>query len=168
MKAKNASANTRAKKDNATELQVITTTTTEPQTELQTEQAKATEKPKKAAGEKKAEYPKLDFSPARKYTDRVREGAGEVQSLNSCFRELKRAYNFLQGMQFADFAEYINKRYKNAHKAGKSWSAWYAAQFAEKYIKEASADKDSTDHAAAVKYLCAAKLERDADGIRKL
>lgn len=151
MKKTNTSANSSANKKNAKTqegLQVINTA-----------------EPKKA---KKAAAQKLDFTPARKYTDRVREGACEVNSLNACFRELRRAYCFLEGMQFASFADYMNQRYKNAHKAGKGWSAWYAAQFAEKYIKEAASDKDSTDHAAAVKYLRAAKLERDADGLRKI
>lgn len=157
MKKTNASANanTRAQKANAKTqegLQVITT-------------ADTTAEPKKA---KRAAAAKLDFTPARKYAERVREGAGEVQSLNACFRELKRAYNFLQGLQFSSFADYMAKRYKNAHKAGKCWSAWYAAQFAEKHIKEAAFDKDSKDHAAACNYLRAAKLERDADGLRKL
>lgn len=154
MKKTKESANTRAQKANAKKLQVITTT------------AEKAQKEQKTANIASAQ--KLDFTPARKYTERVREGAGEVQSLNACFRELKRAYNFLQGMQFAAFADYMAKRYKNSHKAGKGWSAWYAAQFAEKYIKEAAADKDSTDHAAAVNYLRAAKLERDEEGLRKL
>lgn len=155
MKKTNASANTRAQKGNAKTqegLQVITT-------------AENTAEPKKA---KRAAAQKIDFTPARKYTERVREGAAEVQSLNACFRELKRAYNFLEGLQFASFADYMNQRYKNAHKAGKGWSAWYAAQYAEKYIKDAASDKDSTDHETARKYLLAAKLERDADGLRKL
>lgn len=151
------------------------TTTENAQKEVQVmNQAKAAaaahEKP--AKGEKKATAAKIDFTPALSYLDRVRAGRDEMQSLNACFRATKNAYNFLQGLNFADFASHMNKRYSKTltgkHNAKKGWSAWYAAQFVEAYIAAAAKDPKSIDHAAARNYLVAEKLQRDAEGLRKL
>ena len=144
-------------KANATELQVMN--------QYANAAAKA-EKPAKA--EKKATEAKLDFAPALSYLDRVRAGKDEIQSLNACFRATKNAYNFLQGLNFKDFASHMNARYKGKHNSKKGWSAWYAAQFVEGYIAAAARDAKSIDHAAARNYLIAEKLQRDADGLRKL
>ena len=128
---------------------------------------KAPEKPAKC--EKKAPTAaKIDFKPALSYLDRVRAGKDEIQSLNACFRATKNAYNFLQGLNFKDFASHMNARYKGKHNSKKGWSAWYAAQFVEAYIAAAAKDPKSIDHAAARNYLVAEKLQRDAEGLRKL
>ena len=125
-----------------------------------------------AKGEKKATAAKLDFTPALSYLDRVRAGKEEIQSLNACFRATKNAYNFLQGLNFADFASHMNKRYSKTltgkHNSKNGWSAWYAAQYAEAYIAAAARDAKSIDHAAARNYLVAEKLQRDKEGLRKL
>ena len=130
----------------------------------------APEKP--AKGEKKAPAEKLDFMPALSYMERVRAGRDEMQSLNACFRATKNAYSFLQGLNFADFASHMNKRYSKTltgkHNAKKCWSAWYAAQYAEAYIAAAAKDPKSIDHAASRNYLLAEKLQRDKDGLRML
>lgn len=123
---------------------------------------------KPAKPEKKATAAKLDFAPALSYLDRVRAGKDEIQSLNACFRATKNAYNFLQGLNFKDFASHMNARYKGKHNAKKGWSAWYAAQFVEAYIEAAAKDTKSIDHAAARNYLISEKLQRDAEGLRKL
>ena len=130
-----------------------------------TETAKA-EKPAKS--EKTATAAKIDFKPSLSYLERVRAGKDEIQSLNACFRATKNAYNFLQGLNFKDFASHMNARYKGKHNSKKGWSAWYAAQFVEGYIAAAARDAKSIDHAAARNYLIAEKLQRDADGLRKL
>ena len=141
---------------NATELQVMN-------------QSAATAKAEKPAkGEKKATAAKIDFKPALSYLDRVRAGKDEIQSLNACFRATKNAYNFLQGLNFKDFASHMNARYKGKHNSRKGWSAWYAAQYAEAYIAAAAKDPKSIDHAASRNYLVAEKLQRDAEGFRKL
>lgn len=147
-------------KANATELQVMN----QAANAAKTETAKA-EKPAKA--EKKATA-KLDFTPALSYLERVRAGRDEIQSINQCFKTTCRAYSFLQGLNFKDFAAAMNAKYKGKHNAKKGWSAWYAAQFVEAYIAAAARDAKSIDHAAARNYLIAEKLQRDADGLRKL
>lgn len=152
---KNTNANANAQK----EVQVINANTAPAP-------APAHEKP--AKGEKKAPAAKLDFTPALSYLDRVRAGRDEMQSLNACFRSLGMAYIFLKGLNFKDFATYMNARYKGKHSAKKGWSAWYAAQFVEAYIAAAAKDPKSIDHAAARNYLVAEKLQRDKDGLRML
>lgn len=127
---------------------------------------KAPEKP--AKGEKKATEAKLDFKPALSYLDRVRAGRDEIQSLNQCYKTTCRAYSFLQGLNFKDFAAAMNTKYHGKHSEKKGWSAWYAAQFVEGYIAAAAKDPKSIDHAAARNYLVAEKLQRDAEGLRKL
>ena len=62
----------------------------------------------------------------------------------------------------------MNARYRGKHNSKKGWSAWYAAQYAEAYIAAAAKDPKSIDHAAARNYLIAEKLQRDAEGLRKL
>ena len=160
--------------------QLKNTTTANAQKEVQVmNQAKAaaaapvqTQKPSKGAkpakGEKKAPAAKLDFTPALSYLDRVRAGRDEIQSLNQCYKTTCRAYSFLQGLNFADFASHMNARYNGKHNSRKGWSAWYAAQFVEAYIAAAAKDPKSIDHAAARNYLIAEKLQRDAEGLRKL
>lgn len=167
--------------------QTNTTTTANAQKEVQVmNQAKAaaaapvqTQKPSKgekpAKGEKTAKAStaaKIDFKPAFSYLERVRAGKDEIQSLNACFRATKNAYNFLQGLNFADFASHMNKRYSKTltgkHNSKKCWSAWYAAQYAEAYIAAAAKDPKSIDNAAARNYLIAEKLQRDAEGLRTL
>lgn len=123
---------------------------------------------KPAKGEKKATAAKLDFTPALSYLERVRAGRDEIQSLNQCFKTTCRAYSFLQGLNFKDFAEAMNAKYHGKHNSRKGWSAWYAAQFVESYISEAAKDPKSIDHAASRNYLIAEKLQRDAEGLRKL
>lgn len=134
--------------------------------------AEAPEKPAKgekpAMGEKKATAAKLDFTPALSYMERVRAGKDEIQSLNACFRATKNAYNFLQGLNFKDFASAMNAKYHGKHNSKKCWSAWYAAQFVEAYIAAAARDAKSIDHAAARNYLIAEKLQRDKEGLRML
>lgn len=148
-----------------------TTTTANAQKEVQVMNqakaaAKAPEKP--AKGEKKATAAKLDFTPALSYLDRVRAGRDEIQSLNQCYKTTCRAYSFLQGLNFKDFAAAMNAKYKGKHNSKKGWSAWYAAQFVEGYIAAAARDPKNIDHAAACNYLIAEKLQRDAEGLRKL
>lgn len=150
-----------------------TTTTANAQKEVQVMNQSAnaashakSEKP--AKGEKKAAAPKIDFKPALSYLDRVRAGRDEIQSLNQCYKTTCRAYSFLQGLNFKDFAAAMNARYKGKHNSRKGWSAWYAAQFVEAYIATAARDTKSIDHAAARNYLVAEKLQRDAEGLRKL
>lgn len=121
------------------------------------------EKPAKAATDAK-----IDFKPALSYLDRVRAGRDEIQSLNQCFKTTCRAYSFLQGLNFKDFAAAMNAKYHGKHSSRKGWSAWYAAQFVEAYIAAAAKDTKSIDHAAARNYLIAEKLQRDAEGLRKL
>lgn len=149
-------------KDNNKNAQNAQNTTTANATELQVMNQAA----------KKATAAKLDFTPALSYLDRVRAGRDEMQSLNACFRATKNAYSFLQGLNFADFASHMNKRYSKTltgkHNNKKCWSAWYAAQYAEAYIAAAARDAKSIDHAAARNYLIAEKLQRDAEGLRKL
>ena len=128
--------------------------------------AKATEKPAKA--EKKSTSAKLDFTPALSYMERVRAGRDEIQSLNQCFKTTCRAYSFLQGLNFKDFAAAMNAKYHGKHNSKKGWSAWYAAQIVEAYIADAARDAKSIDHAAARNYLVAEKLQRDAEGLRQL
>lgn len=111
---------------------------------------------------------KLDFTPALSYLDRVRAGRDEIQSLNQCFKTTCRAYSFLKGLNFKDFAEAMNAKYHGKHSAKKGYSAWYAAQIVEGYIAAAAKDPKSIDHAAARNYLIAEKLQRDAEGLRKL
>lgn len=123
---------------------------------------------KPAKGEKKATEAKLDFTPALSYLDRVRAGRDEIQSLNQCFKTTCRAYSFLQGLNFKDFAAAMNAKYHGKHSAKKGYSAWYAAQIVEGYIASAAKDPKSIDHAAARNYLIAEKLQRDAEGLRKL
>ena len=161
MKTQVKNANAKA---NATELQVMN----QAANAAKTETAKG-EKP--AKGEKTAKATtaaKIDFKPALSYLERVRAGKDEIQSLNSCFRATKNAYNFLQGLNFKDFASHMNARYRGKHNSKKGWSAWYAAQFVEAYIAAAAKDPKSIDHAAARNYLVAEKLQRDAEGLRKL
>ena len=124
------------------------------------------EKPAKAG--KKAPEAKIDFKPALSYLDRVRAGRDEIQSLNQCYKTTCRAYSFLQGLNFKDFADAMNARYKGKHNSKRGWSAWFAAQYAEAYIAAAARDAKSIDHAAARNYLVAEKLQRDSDGLRKL
>ena len=124
------------------------------------------EKPAKAAKTEKAA--KLDFAPALSYMERVRAGRDEIQSLNQCYKTTCRAYSFLQGLNFKDFAAAMNAKYKGKHNSKKGWSAWYAAQIVEAYIAAAARDAKSIDHAAARNYLIAEKLQRDAEGLRKL
>ena len=150
---KNANANANA---NATELQV----------KNQAANAAAPSAPEKPA--KAPTAAKIDFKPALSYLDRVRAGKDEIQSINACFRATKNAYNFLQGLNFKDFASHMNARYRGKHNSKKGWSAWYAAQFVEAYIAAAAKDPKSIDHAAARNYLVAEKLQRDAEGLRKL
>lgn len=151
-----------------------TTTTANAQKEVQVmNQAKAAaaapEKPAKSEKTAKAATAaKIDFKPALSYLDRVRAGRDEIQSLNQCFKTTCRAYSFLQGLNFKDFASHMNARYKGKHNAKKGWSAWYAAQYAEAYIAAAAKDPKSIDHAAARNYLVAEKLQRDSEGLRKL
>lgn len=121
-----------------------------------------------AKGEKKATAANVDFKPALSYLERVRAGKDEIQSLNACFRATKNAYNFLQGLNFKDFASAMNAKYHGKHNAKNGWSAWYAAQFVEAYISAAAKDPKSIDHAAARNYLIAEKLQLDAEGLRKL
>ena len=151
---------------NATELQVMNQSANAAAAPVQTQKPAKGEKPAKA--EKKATEAKLDFAPALSYLDRVRAGKDEIQSLNACFRATKNAYNFLQGLNFKDFADAMNARYKGKHNSKKGWSAWYAAQFVEAYIAAAARDSKSIDNAAARNYLIAEKLQIDADGLRKL
>lgn len=148
---------------NATELQVINNSTN-------AAPAPAPEKPAKAPAksEKKATAAKLDFTPALSYLDRVRAGRDEIQSLNQCFKTTCRAYSFLKGLNFKDFAAAMNAKYHGKHNSKKGWSAWYAAQIVEAYIAAAAKDPKSIDHAAARNYLVAEKLQRDAEGLRKL
>ena len=156
---KNAqNAQTTTANANATELQVIN------------QAANAAKAPEKATSksEKKATAAKLDFTPALSYLDRVRSGRDEIQSLNQCYKTTCRAYSFIQGLNFKDFAAAMTARYKGKHNAKKGWSAWYAAQFVEGYIASAARDPKSIDHAAARNYLVAEKLQRDAEGLRKL
>ena len=149
-----------------------TTTTTNAQVQVMNQSAANAKAPAKSEkpvkGEKKATAAKLDFSPALSYLDRVRAGKDEIQSLNACFRATKNAYNFLQGLNFKDFASHMNARYKGKHNSRKGWSAWYAAQFVEWYIAAAARDAKSIDHAAARNYLLAEKLQRDKEGLRML
>ena len=123
---------------------------------------------KPAKGEKKAPAAKLDFTPSLSYLDRVRAGRDEIQSLNQCFKTTCRAYSFLKGLNFKDFAAAMNAKYHGKHSAKKGYSAWYAAQYAEAYIAAAARDAKSIDHAAARNYLVAEKLQRDAEGLRTL
>ena len=164
---KNAqTAQTTTAKANATELQVMNQAANAAPAPAP---APAPEKP--AKGEKTAKAAtaaKIDFKPALSYLDRVRAGKDEIQSLNACFRATKNAYSFLQGVNFKDFASHMNARYKGKHNAKKGYSAWYAAQFVEAYIAAAARDAKSIDHAAARNYLVAEKLQRDAEGLRKL
>lgn len=151
--------NTTTANANANELQVMN----------QAANAAATEKTAKAEKPAKAATAaKIDFKPALSYLDRVRAGKDEIQSINACFRATKNAYNFLQGLNFKDFASHMNARYRGKHNSKKGWSAWYAAQFVEAYIAAAAKDPKSIDHAAARNYLVAEKLQRDAEGLRKL
>lgn len=133
---------------NATELQVMN------QASNAASHAKC-EKPAKV--EKKATAAKLDFTPALSYIDRVRAGRDEIQSLNQCYKTTCRAYSFLKGLNFKDFAEAINARYKGKHSSKKGYSAWYAAQIVEAYIAAAAKDEKNIDHAAARNYLLAEK-----------
>ena len=153
-------------KANATELQVMNQSANAAAAPVQTQKPAKGEKPAKS--EKTATAAKIDFKPSLSYLERVRAGKDEIQSLNACFRATKNAYNFLQGLNFADFASHMNARYKGKHNSRKGWSAWYAAQFVEGYIAAAARDAKSIDHAAARNYLIAEKLQRDADGLRKL
>lgn len=121
------------------------------------------EKPAKAAT-----AAKIDFKPALSYLERVRAGRDEIQSLNQCFKTTCRAYNFLQGLNFKDFAEAMNAKYHGKHSAKKGYSAWYAAQIVEAYIAAAAKDPKNIDHAAARNYLVAEKLQRDAEGLRTI
>lgn len=148
---------------NATELQVMNQSANAAAAPAT---APAPEKP--AKGENKAPAAKLDFTPALSYLDRVRAGRDEIQSLNQCFKTTCRAYNFLQGLNFKDFASSMNAKYHGKHSAKKGYSAWYAAQIVEAYIAAAARDSKSIDHAAARNYLIAEKLQRDAEGLRKL
>lgn len=160
-------------KDNKT-AQNAQNTTTANATELQVKNqaANAAPSPQKPAKSEKtakaATAAKIDFKPALSYLDRVRAGKDEIQSLNACFRATKNAYNFLQGLNFKDFARHMNARYKGKHNSKRGWSAWYAAQFVEGYIAAAARDPKSIDHASARNYLIAEKLQRDAEGLRKL
>ena len=158
------------KAQNKTAQNAQNTTTANAQKEVQVMNQAAN-----AAAPAKAEKPakaataaKIDFKPALSYLDRVRAGKDEIQSLNACFRATKNAYNFLQGLNFKDFASHMNARYKGKHNAKNVWSAWYAAQFVEGYIAAAAKDPKSIDHAASRNYLVAEKLQRDAEGLRKL
>lgn len=163
---------------NAQNAQNTTTATAQKEVQVMNQAANAAkaEKPakveKKAATEAKAAKTtteaKLDFTPALSYLERVRAGKDEIQSLNACFRATKNAYNFLQGLNFKDFASHMNARYKGKHNSKKCWSAWYAAQIVEAYISAAAKDPKSIDHAASRNYLVAEKLQRDAEGLRKL
>ena len=163
--------------------QTKTTTTANAQKEVQVmnqaanaaKTEKAPEKP--AKGEKPAKSEKtakaataakIDFKPALSYLDRVRAGRDEIQSLNQCFKTTCRAYSFLKGLNFKDFAAAMNAKYHGKHSAKKGYSAWYAAQIVEGYIAAAAKDPKSIDHAAARNYLIAEKLQRDAEGLRKL
>lgn len=150
-----------AQNANATELQVMNQSAATAKAE---KPAKG-EKPAKAA---KTEKAKLDFAPALSYLDRVRAGRDEIQSLNQCFKTTCRAYNFLHGLNFKDFAEAMNAKYHGKHSSRKGWSAWYAAQIVEAYIAAAAKDPKSIDHAAARNYLIAEKLQRDKEGLRML
>lgn len=159
--AQNAQNTTTA---NATELQVMNQSANA--ANAAAAPAPAPQKP--AKGEKKATAGKLDFTPALSYLDRVRAGRDEIQSLNQCYKTTCRAYSFLQGLNFKDFAAAMNAKYHGKHSAKKGYSAWYAAQIVEAYIASAAKDPKSIDHAAARNYLVAEKLQRDADGLRKL
>ena len=161
-------------KDNNKNAQTAQNTTTanaqkEVQVMNQTANAATTAKGEKPAkSEKTATAAKLDFTPALSYLDRVRAGRDEIQSLNQCYKTTCRAYSFLQGLNFKDFAEAMNAKYKGKHSAKNGYSAWYAAQIVEAYIASAAKEPKSIDHAAARNYLIAEKLQRDADGLRKL
>ena len=154
--------NTTTANANANELQVMNQAANAAAPSAHEKPAKG-EKPAKAAT-----AAKIDFKPALSYLERVRAGKDEIQSLNACFRATKNAYNFLQGLNFKDFASHMNARYRGKHNSKKGWSAWYAAQFVEAYIAAAAKDPKSIDHAAARNYLVAEKLQRDAEGLRKL
>ena len=155
--------------------QVKNTTTTataqkEVQVTNQSANAASTAKGEKPAkGEKKAPTAaKIDFKPALSYLERVRAGRDEIQSLNQCYKTTCRAYSFLHGLNFKDFAAAMNAKYHGKHSAKKGYSAWYAAQIVEAYIAAAARDPKSIDHAAARNYLVAEKLQRDAEGLRTL
>lgn len=158
--------NTTTANANATELQVMNQAANAAKP-AKTE--KAPEKPAKSEkAAKKATAAKLDFTPALSYLDRVRAGRDEIQSLNQCYKTTCRAYSFLKGLNFKDFAAAMNSKYHGKHSAKKGYSAWYAAQIVEAYIAAAARDANSIDHAAARNYLVAEKLQRDAEGLRKL
>lgn len=151
------------------EVQVMNQAANAAKTEKAPEKPAKGEKPAKSEKTAKASTAaKIDFKPALSYLDRVRAGKDEIQSINACFRATKNAYNFLQGLNFKDFASHMNARYRGKHNIRKGWSAWYAAQFVESYISEAAKDPKSIDHAASRNYLIAEKLQRDAEGLRKL
>ena len=145
-----------------------TTTTANAQVQVMNQSAATAKAEKPAKGEKKATAAKIDFKPALSYLDRVRAGRDEIQSLNQCFKTTCRAYSFLKGLNFKDFAAAMNAKYHGKHSAKKGYSAWYAAQIVEGYIAAAAKDPKSIDHAAARNYLIAEKLQRDAEGLRKL
>lgn len=156
-------------KDNKNAQNAQNTTTANAQEVQVMNQAKAAASPAKSEKPAKdATAAKIDFKPALSYLERVRAGKDEIQSLNACFRATKNAYNFLQGLNFKDFASAMNAKYHGKHNSKKCWSAWYAAQFVEGYIAAAAKDPKSIDHAASRNYLVAEKLQRDAEGLRTL
>ena len=147
---------------NATELQVMNQSAAT----AKAEKPAKSEKTAKAA--KTTTAAKLDFTPALSYMDRVRAGRDEIQSLNQCYKTTCRAYSFLKGLNFKDFAAAMNAKYHGKHSAKKGYSAWYAAQIVEAYIAAAAKDPKNIAYAAARNYLVAEKLQRDAEGLRKL
>lgn len=154
---------------NATELQVMNQSANAANTEKAPEKPAKGEKPAKSEKTAKAATAaKIDFKPALSYLERVRAGRDEIQSLNQCYKTTCRAYSFLQGLNFKDFADAMNAKYHGKHNSKNGCSAWYAAQIAEGYIASAAKDPKSIDHAAARNYLIAEKLQRDKEGLRML